>query len=217
VNADEPFLFHCGPRGMFPLVSRAVGSVLPVESLRWIGFVHVESDECGSMNQWLAAAPEAQVVHGGIACMVSLNDLAARPPRALSDGEVLDLGGKRMRYIDAPHVPHGWESCVFYEETTGTLLCGDLFTHLGNGPAVTDDDILEAARVAEDIFNATSVGPAMAQTLRRLAGLEPRTLALMHASSFNGDCTAALNGLADFYESRLDAQLAGVSAPAISS
>src|SRR5579872_6798653 len=106
VQAEEPLLFHTGPRAMFPLVSEAVGGILPVEQLRWITFGHVEADECGSMNQWLAAAPEAQVAHGAIGCLVSLNDLADRPPRVLADGEVLDLGAKRVRWIDTPHVPH---------------------------------------------------------------------------------------------------------------
>ena len=137
VRGAEPMLFHTGCAPCSRL-SEAVGRLIPIETLRWIGFGHVEADECGAMNEWLGVAPRAQVVHGVTACMVSLNDLADRAPRTLSDGEVLDLGGKRVRYIDTPHVPHGWEAGVLYEETTGTLLCGDLFTHLGNGPAVTD-------------------------------------------------------------------------------
>ena len=128
IRADEPLLFHCGGRGLFPLVSAAAAKVVPLDSIRWISFGHVESDECGSMNDWLKAAPTAQIVHGAIACMVSLNDLADRPPRVLADGEVLDLGGKRVRYIDTPHVPHAWESGLIFEETTKTLFTGDLFT-----------------------------------------------------------------------------------------
>ena len=128
VRAAEPMLFHCGLRAMFPTLSEAVGRLIPIETLRWIGFGHVEADECGAMNAWLGVAPRAQVVHGATACMVLVNDLADRAPRTLSDGEVLDLGGKRVRYIDTPHVPHGWEAGVLYEETTATLLCGDLFT-----------------------------------------------------------------------------------------
>src|SRR5215469_1916386 len=135
IDADEPFLFHCGPRAMFPAVSAAVGNIMPLSRLRWISFGHIESDECGSMNQWLAAAPEATVVHGMTACLVSLNDLADRPPRALMDGEVLNLGGKRVRWIDTPHVPHAWESGLIFEEETATLFSGDLFSHTGDGPA----------------------------------------------------------------------------------
>jgi flavorubredoxin len=208
VKADEPLLFHCGMRGIFPLVSQAVGRIVPVDSLRWVGFGHVEADECGAMNQWLQAAPRATVAHGQIACAVSLNDLADRAPRALNDGEVLDLGGKCVRYIDTPHVPHCWEAGVIYEETTGTLLCGDLLTHIGNGPALTGSDIVGPAIAAEDVFHATSVGAATAPTIRKLAALEPRTLGIMHGSSFNGDCAHALNALADYYAIGLRAMAA---------
>jgi flavorubredoxin len=200
VEADEPLLFHCGPRGMFPLVRAAVEKIMPVTRLRWIGFGHVESDECGAMNQWLAAAPNAQVVHGQIACMVSLNDLADRPPRALANNEVLDLGGKRVRYLDTPHVPHAWESGLMFEETTATLLCGDLFAHLGNGPALTTGSILDAAIAAEEAFQASALTPMTAPIIRGLAALAPKRLATMHGSSFQGDCAAQLAGLADYYE-----------------
>ena len=202
VAADEPLLFHTGPRAMFPLVSEAVGTILPIERLRWITFGHVESDECGSMNQWLAAAPRAEVAHGMTGCMVSLNDLADRPPRPLADGEILDLGDKRVRHLDTPHVPHAWEARVLYEETTGTLLCGDLFTHLGNVPALTTDDIVEPAMQAEAMFRSTSLAPDTADVMRRLGDLAPNTLALMHGSSFSGDGAKALNDLAAAYETQ---------------
>jgi flavorubredoxin len=202
IDADQPLLFHTGPRAMFPLVSEAVERVLPIERLRWITFGHVEADECGSMNQWLAAAPDAQVAHGVIGCMVSLNDLADRTPRPLADGELLDLGGKRVRHLDTPHVPHAWEARVLYEETTGTLLCGDLFTHIGNGPALTTNDIVTPAVEAENLFRASSLAPNTAEVIRRLADLTPTTLALMHGSSFNGDSATALNDLADAYQSK---------------
>jgi flavorubredoxin len=204
VLGEEPLLFHCGPRGLFPSVSAAAARVLPLETLRWIGFGHVEADECGSMNHWLAAAPHAQVVHGLTGCTVSIQDLADRPPRALADGTVLELGEKRVRYIDTPHVPHGWEACVLFEETTGTLLGGDLFTHLGGGlPAVTDGDIVGAALAAEDIFKASALTPNTAPTIRTLASLSPSTIAVMHGSSFRGDGAAALEALADGYAQRL--------------
>jgi len=208
VKGEEPLLFHCGMRGIFPLVSVAVARIMPLERLRWIGFGHVEADECGAMNQWLAAAPQAQVAHGMVACDVSLNDLADRAPRALADGEALDLGGRRVRYIDTPHVPHCWEAGVMYEETTGTLLCGDLLTHLGGGPALTDGDVVGPAIAAEEMFHATSIGPMTAPTIRRLAALKPKTLGLMHGASFNGDCAGALNGLADYYDRRIMAEAA---------
>lgn len=203
IDADEPMLFHCGQRGFFPLVTEAVERVLPVARLRWIGFGHVEADECGSMNAWLAAAPNAQVVHGLLACDVSLNDLCDRPPRALANGEVLDLGGKRMSWIDTPHVPHGWEAGVFHEETAATLFCGDLLTHGGDPEAVTQADILGAALAMEEMSGSMSLGPNVGTTLRALAALRPRTLAVMHGSSFAGDGEAQLSGLAAWCESRL--------------
>ena len=205
VLGDEPLLFHTGLRRMFPLVSAAVSRIMPVERLRWITFGHYEADECGSMNEWLAAAPEAQVAHGMTGCMVSLEDMADRAPRVLADGEVIDLGGKRIRYIDTPHVPHGWDAGVIHEETTRTLFCGDLFTHLGHGPALVGDDIVGPASFAEDVFHATCLTPATGPTIRKLADLRPRTLALMHGSSFSGDCSAALHSLADDYDARLAA------------
>ena len=152
------------------------------------------------MNLWLAAAPNAQIVHGHTACMVSLNDLADRPPRAPANGEVLDLGRRRVCYIDTPHVPHAWESGLIYEEITSTLFCGDLFTQMGQGPAITEDSIVEAAIAAEDAFQATALTPATGPTIRMLAALKPSRLAVMHGSCYAGDCTAALLQLAAYYE-----------------
>ena len=204
VLADEPLLFHTGKRRMFPDVRAAVERILPPERLRWIAFGHYESDECGAMNEWLSVAPHAEVMHGQIGCMVSLNDMADRTPRMLADGEVVDLGGdRRVRYLDTPHIPHGWEAGVLYEETTGTLLCGDLFTHLGDGAPLTDKDVVGPAIAAEDMFHASSLNPATGKTIRRLAELTPRTLAIMHGSSFAGDGAAALRVLADDYDRRV--------------
>ncbi|MDP8931341.1 MAG: MBL fold metallo-hydrolase [Actinomycetota bacterium] len=208
IRAEEPLLFHCGHRRLFPLVSAAAARVVPLERIRWITFGHVEADECGSMNSWLSAAPRSEVAHGLIGCLVSLDDLADRPPRPLEHGEVLDLGGKRVRHLDTPHVPHNWEAQVLFEETTTTLLCGDLFTRLGDGPPLTSDDIVEPAMVAEEAFHDTSLGPLTAPTMRALADLQPRTLALMHGSSYTGDGSAALRSLADYYEQLLVAQAA---------
>jgi flavorubredoxin len=208
VRADEPMLFHCGLRAMFPALSEAVERLIPLRQLRWIGFGHVEADECGAMNSWLAAAPEAQVVHGATACMVSLNDMADRAPRLLGDGEVVDLGGKRVRYIDTPHVPHGWEAGILHEETTNTLLCGDLFTHVGNGLAITDKDVVGPAIEAEQLFRYTSLGPSTAPNIRKLAAIAPRTLALMHGASYNGNTARALDALADYFDNELHAAMA---------
>jgi flavorubredoxin len=206
ILGQEPLLFHTGMRGLFPLVRDAVAKVMPVEKLRWISFGHYEADECGSMNDWLAVAPNAQIAHGMMACLVSVNDMADRAPRMLKNGEVIDLGGKRARYIDTPHVPHGWEAGVMYEESTGTLLCGDLFTQYGECDATTESDIVGAAIAGEDIAGYSALNPAMGATLRKLAGLKPRTLALMHGPSYTGDGAAALVALADDYDRRLRAK-----------
>jgi flavorubredoxin len=203
VDADEPLLFHTGQRAMFPLVSEAIATVVPVERLRWITFGHLEADECGAMNRFLDAAPAAQIAHTALGCMVSIDDLADRPPRPLGPDEVLDLGGRRVRNLDTPHVPHGWDAGLLYEETTGTLFVGDLFTAIGEAPALSDADIVGPARAAEDAFKATSLTPATAPTIRRLADLDAATLALMHGPAFTGDTRGALTELADFYGARL--------------
>jgi flavorubredoxin len=200
INAEEPLLFHTGHRSMFPAVTEAIATVVPVDRLRWITFGHVESDECGAMNDFLAAAPQSEVAHGAMGCLVSLNEMADRPPRMLADGDVLDLGGKRVLHLDTPHVPHGWEARVLYEETTRTLLCGDLFTHLGNPPPVTTDDVVQPALEGEAMFRASSLAPDTAGQMRRLGDLQPSTLALMHGSSFHGDGRQALYDLATAYE-----------------
>ena len=197
IQGAEPMLFHCGHRAMFPLISEAVGRVIDLKTLRWISFGHVEADECGSMNAWLAAAPHAQVMHGQLACDVSLNDMADRAPRVLADDEVVDLGGKSVRFLHTPHVPHGWEAAVFMEEVTGTLLCGDLLTHVGAGPPVVEGDIVGPALASEAMFHAMSMAPNTAATLERLAALTPQTLAIMHGSSFRGDGAKALAELAE--------------------
>jgi flavorubredoxin len=203
VLGDEPLMFHTGLRKMFPLNRDALRRIIPPEHLRWIAFGHYEADECGAMNEWLAIAPHAQVAHGHTGCMVSLNDMADRAPRMLADGEVIELGkGKKVRYIDTPHTPHGWDAGVMFEESTGTLLCGDLFTQLGDGPALTQSDVVGPAIGAEDLFKYSSLSPDMGKTIRALAKFSPRTLALMHGPSFAGDGSAALRALADDYDRR---------------
>ncbi len=201
VDDDQPLLFHTGHRSMFSSITDAISRVMPPERLRWITFGHVESDECGAMNEFLAAAPGSQVAHGALGCLVSVNEMADRAPRPLANDEVIELGAMRIRHIDTPHVPHGWDARVLYEETTGTLFCGDLFTRLGNGPALTTDDIVQPAVEAEAMFRSTCLAPHTGDTMRTLGDLNPRTLALMHGSSFNGNGKQALYELADVYES----------------
>jgi len=204
---DEPLLFHCGKRKMFPSLSAAVARIMPVARLRWLCFGHFEADECGSMNEWLAAAPAAQLAHGMVGCRVSISDMADREPRVLADGEVIDIGGRRFRYIDTPHVPHGWDAGVMFEEMTGTLLCGDLFTRVGNGPAVTNGDIVEPSMIAERLLRTTSLGPTTGATIRGLAALRPKLLAAMHGTSYSGDGATALTALGDQYDTVLRAAL----------
>jgi flavorubredoxin len=217
IDAEEPLLYHTGMRQLFPLVLGAVERVMPVSRLRWIAFAHLEADECGAVNEFLDAAPHAQVVHGELGVQLSLNDHCARPPRPLADGEVLDIGGaalaRRMLELATPHVPHNWESHMFFETETRTLFCGDLLTQLGDGPAVTGDDLIEAACLAEDVFHQTSLGPAIPQAYRRLAGLEPARLAIMHGSSYEGDCVLLLRTMADVYEQRLGEQATEAAGP----
>lgn len=206
VLADEPMLFHAGMRSLFPAVSTAVSGAMPLESLRWLGFGHLEADESGAMNDWLAHAPHATVTQSEIGCMVSLGDLADRPPRPLADGERLDLGGHVVQWFDTPHVPHGWDAGVLYDTTTKTLFCGDLFTRYGSYEPSTTDDIVGPAVEAEDAApGALSLHPASGAIVRRLAALDVDTLAPMHAPAFTGDCRKALADLADDFDRRITA------------
>jgi flavorubredoxin len=195
---EEPLLFHAGPRKMFPLVREAVASVLPVERLRYVTPSHVEADECGGLNDWLAAAPQAEPLCGRVAAMVSLGDLADRPPRAMADAETLSLGTHTVRWLDTPHLPHAWECGLLFEERTATLMCGDLFTQGGTGEApLVESDILgpsEAFRRKMDYFSYTSRARPL---LESLAATQPTTLACMHGSAWRGNGADLLRALAD--------------------
>jgi flavorubredoxin len=198
VRDDEPLLFHTGLRRMFPLVREAVASVLPVERLRWVAFSHVEADECGALNKWLAVAPHAAPLCGSVAALVSIADLADRAPRALADGEQVALGRHVVRWLDAPHLPHAWECGFLNEELTSTLFCGDLFTQGGaDVPPLTESDILapsEAFRHRMDYFSHTTHAREL---IAKLAATHPATLACMHGSAWRGDGAALLTALAD--------------------
>jgi flavorubredoxin len=193
---DDPLLFHTGPRQLFPLVSEAIGCVMPIERLRYLGLSHVEADECGSMNLLLAAAPLAVPLCGQVAAMVSMGDLADRPPRALADGEELALGAHTVRWFDMPHVPHGWECGLLMDTRTRTLFCGDLFTQPGpSEKALTEADILgpsEAFRQQMDYF---AHAPRTAALLAGVAAHAPGVLACMHGSAWQGDGGALLRQL----------------------
>jgi len=199
---DEPLLFHLGLRQLFPLVSEAIESVLPVSSLRYLAFSHFEADECGALNLLLAAAPEARAVCSEIGALVSIGDFADRPPLALADNAELVLGRHRLRWLDTPQIPHGWDSGLMHDATTQTLFCGDLFTQGGKGEqALTESDILgpsEAFRRPMDYF---AHAPGTRHALERLAALDPGTLACMHGSAFRGDGAVLLRELAAALES----------------
>ena len=198
IDDQDPVLFHTGPRRMFPLVSEAVRHVLPPERLRWIAFSHFEADECGSLNDWLALAPASQPLCSLTAALVSVNDMADRAPRGLTDGETLSTGRRTLRWFDTPHLPHGWETGYIADETTRTLFCGDLFTQPGRGEtAVTSSDILgpsEAFRGAMDYYSHSKNAAAL---FEKLAAFEPETLAVMHGSAWRGDGAALLRKLAE--------------------
>ncbi len=194
---DQPLLFHTGPRKLFAPISQAIAAVMPVEKLRYVGLSHFEADECGSLNDFLALAPQASPLCGTIAAMVSVNDVADRPATALADGQRLELGAHTLQWFDTPHVPHGWECGMMMDVSTRTFFCGDLFTQPGSGEvALTRDDILgpsEAFRGAMDYY---AHGKDTGAILARLAAAQPTTLACMHGSAWSGDGGALLRQLA---------------------
>jgi flavorubredoxin len=203
ITDDEPFLMHTGFKKMFATTRDGVAAVLDPARVRWIGFSHFESDECGALNEWLAAAPQAQAVCSFVGAMVSVNDFAARPARALADNEVLQIGRHRLRFLATPHVPHSWDAGLFFDETERILLCSDLFFQPGDPEPLTTGDIVGRARAAilegraGPLANDMPYTPYTNTTLQRLADLKPCTLATMHGSSFAGDGERAVCGLAD--------------------
>jgi flavorubredoxin len=201
IRDDEPMLYHAGLRQFFPVLQEAVKTVIDPRLLRWIGFSHFEVDECGALNEWLQVAPHAQAVCSVVGAEVNMADFALRPARALATGDVLQTGARRFRFIHTPHLPHGWDAGVLFEEKDRTLLCSDLFHQNGDVPALTDKDILEDHRASMLFYEA---GPLMDYTpynhktktlLYSLAALQPKTLATMHGSSYFGDCARALQEL----------------------
>ncbi len=205
VKDDEPFLFHTGPRAMFPLVRDAVAKLLPPARVRWIGFSHFEADECGSLNEWLAVAPNAQAACGLVAAMVSVNDFAIRPARVLEPDEVLATGKRRLRFLRTPHVPHCWEASLFFEETEGTLLASDLFHQMGDVEPTTTKDVIGRAKdtLVEyqkgPFANYLPYTPLTDGIVRGLADLHPKRIASMHGSTYEGDGARALRDLAVVY------------------
>jgi len=201
VNDDEPLLFHTGLRGMHAEIREAVSRLIKLSRLRHISFSHFESDECGALNEWLAAAPNADVICGQVGAFVCVNDFIGRESRALTDGGTFATGKYRFRYCRTPHLPHGWDAGVLFEETQGTLLCSDLFHQNGDVEPLTSADVVGRSRQAMREYQAGILAeyvpytPLTAQNLKKLADLKPKTLAMMHGSSFTGDCAQALDDL----------------------
>jgi len=201
VKDEEPLLFHTGLRRMHEEIREAVARLINLAELRYISFSHFESDECGSLNEWLSLVPRAQVVCGQLAAMVSVNDFIGREARAVADGEVITTGKYRFRYCQTPHLPHGWDAGVLFEETQKTLLCSDLFHQSGDVEPLTSADVVGRSQQAMKEYQAGILAdyvpytPLTAQNLKKLAALKPKTLAVMHGSSFTGDCAQALDDL----------------------
>ncbi|MGH7805041.1 MAG: MBL fold metallo-hydrolase [Candidatus Binatia bacterium] len=202
VADDEPFLMHTGMKKMFPVTLAGVSKVIDPAKLRWIGYSHFEPDECGALNEWLAVAPHAQAVCGFVSAMVMLNDFADRPPRVLANDEVFGIGRRRLRYLSTPHVPHGWDAGLYFEETDRTLFCSDICFQPGDPEALIESDIVGPARdaivggMSGPLCKDMPYTPYTDATLQRLADLEPQTLAVMHGSSFRGDGGKAIRALA---------------------
>jgi flavorubredoxin len=194
---EAPLLFHTGLRRMFSSVSKAIDTVLPLEKLRYVAFCHVEADECGALNEFLAVAPQAEPLCSRVAAMTSIADLSERQPHVLADGETLSLGKHVVEWLDAPHVPHGWENGFLFEQNTGTLFCGDLFTQPGHKHEPLADMILETSEQMRSSMDYFAHGANTRPVLERLAALEPRMLACMHGSAFRGNGGALLRDLAD--------------------
>jgi len=202
IDDDEPVLFHTGMKGLFPLVREAVATVIDPSTIRWISFSHFEADECGSLNEWLQIAPNAKAACSVVGAMVSINDFAIRPAKEMNDGEVLNTGKYRFRYLSTPHVPHCWEAGLLFEETKGTLLSSDLFHQCGDVEASTESDVIERARKTLVDYQAGPLANYMPYTkhtdgvMQRLAELKPQTIAPMHGSTYVGDGEKALKDLA---------------------
>lgn len=203
VRDEQPLLYHTGMNGLFPVVRDAVATLIDPATLKWIGFSHFEADECGSLRAWQNLAPSATAVCSLVAKTVSVDDVVSlRPARALDDGELLNTGKYRFRFLQTPQVPHCWEASLLFEETQGILFCSDLFHQLGDVEASTRADVVGRFEQAlleyqqGPLANYMPYTPHTEPTLQRLAALRPRTLAAMHGSTFVGDGARAIGDLA---------------------
>ncbi len=218
VKDDEPLLFHTGSRAMFPALREMVAKVIDPATLRWIGFSHFETDECGALNQWLATAPNATPVHGMVGCLVNLNDFSDRAPRMLDPGDKITTGKYTYRFVHTPQLPHGWDAGVLFEETQRTLFCSDLFHQEFDVEPLTSSDILGRCRQVLSAYqqspfaNYIPYTPETGRQLHAVADLNPKTLAIMHGSSFSGDGRKALHDLADLFKDVLGSKAQSAAA-----
>ena len=200
---DQPLLYHAGMRGMFPAIRDAIATVMDPADLRWVGASHFESDEVGGLNEWLSLAPSAQAVCTKICAMVNLADYAIRPPHPLGLKDWLKTGRFNFRMRHTAQLPHGWDAGMLFEETTGVLLCSDLFHHNGPAEPLVKGDPLPGAHKALTEYQAGPLRNYMPYTpqtrkhLEKLAEFAPATLAAMHGPAFVCDGREALLGLAD--------------------
>jgi len=203
IRDEQPMLFHTGLRAMFPALLEEVRKVVNPSKIRWIGFSHFESDECGSLNNWLDVAPHAEPVCSQVGALVNVNDFANRPARGLTAKDIFSTGKYRFRFHPTPHVPHGWDAGVLFEETQRTLLCSDLFHQWGVREPITRSSVIEAVHDALVQTQSSPFADYMPYTyntgriLEELALLQPKTLAIMHGSSFEGDGAQALRDLSN--------------------
>ncbi|HZG84833.1 hypothetical protein [Paenibacillus sp.] len=206
IKDEEPLLYHAGFKAMFPALKEAVGKLIDPTALKWVGFSHFESDECGALNEWLSLAPQAQAVTGIVGALVNLNDFALRPAHILQDKEILSIGKKQLRYLRTPHVPHGWDAGLFFEEIDKTLFTSDLFHQNGDVEAITSNSLsdrcseLLQGMQQSPFSDYIPYSPHVDNILRELASYEPETLAVMHGSSFSGDGKKAIHELADVWK-----------------
>lgn len=210
VRDEEPLLFHAGLKGMFPALRDAVATLIDPTQLRHIAWSHFESDEIGGLNHWLELAPQAQPVCTLVGKLVSVDDFALRPARGMAEGDVLSTGQYRFRFHRTPHLPHGWDAGLLFEESRRTLFCSDLFHQFGDVAAVTTSDLIGPARQAMQQMQSGPLADYMPYTsqssglLAGLAALQPQTLAVMHGSSFTGSGEQMLIDLAGVIQEGLE-------------
>ncbi len=196
IKDDRPLLYHTGSKDLFTETLEGVKQIIDPKDLAYISWSHLEADECGAVNDFLEVAPNAELVQGMVGVMISVGDFFNRPVRPLNDGDVLDLGSHKLRFLVTPHVPHAWDAIMAHEEATGTLFVSDLFTQFGEKRAITESDMIEQTMTSlAQLPGYLPIGPHTGQVFDRLEALKPRALAGHHAPTYAGDAVRALQDL----------------------